>query len=108
MSATKNSIIGTLAAGLAIMALATSADATSSPGAQYQNLRSRDAGVAGARSARLSGAGPSPSVTPSDSDWGTIGIVAGGVLILTGVGGVALVTRGRSTSRSAGAAVGSS
>jgi hypothetical protein len=42
------------------------------------------------------------------SDWGTIGIVAGGVLILAGVGGVALVTRRRSTSRNAGAAIGSS
>lgn len=101
MSRTRTTIIGMLAA-LAVAALvpATSMgyqdlrSPDASPTAQpssYQNLRSPDAGDTG----RVTSTPSSSSPSSSDSDWDTVGFIAGGVflLALSGFGARALVIR---------------
>src|ERR671924_298787 len=92
MNRTKNRIIGTVATALVAVALAPNAGATSGAGAPYQDLRSPDARDAGRPH-------PSPSPTPTGdstgTDWGDVGIVAGGVLMLIGLGGLVLFARRR-------------
>src|ERR671923_1414907 len=66
--------------------------ALASQARNYQDLRSPDARDAGRPH-------PSPSPTPTGdstgTDWGDVGIVAGGVLMLIGLGGLVLFARRR-------------
>jgi hypothetical protein len=68
-------------------------DAALAPQARsYQDLRSPDARDAGQRQ-------PSPSATPpgdsTGTDWGDVGIVAGGVVMLIALGGLVFFGRRR-------------
>jgi hypothetical protein len=69
----------------------------------YQDLRSPDTRDAAA------GVPPSPTPTPTSADtgtdWGDVWIVAGGVLLLVGLGVAALFSRRRITARKARAAI---
>jgi hypothetical protein len=106
MSRTKNRIVATLTTALVAAALAPSASvayqdlrspdardaALASQARSYQDLRSPDARDAGQRQ-------PSPSPTPTGdstgTDWGDVGIVAGGVVMLIALGGLVLFGRRR-------------
>jgi hypothetical protein len=64
----------------------------------YQDLRSPDARDAGRVPSTPS---PAPSPTDDGTNWGDIGIVAGGVLLLVGLGVLAMLSRRRLTARKA-------
>ena len=62
----------------------------------YQDLRSPDARDAGRVPSTPS---PAPSPTDDGTNWGDIGIVAGGALLLVGLGVLAMLSRRRLTAR---------